>query len=333
MIRAAEVDDLNKAKPTLKKYAERNVKTGIVRDGEVVDIDLLVDTLTHMWNEEKFTTRDVVLGIGNPNVLARNKVLSELALKNARTSLPLLVQDDLPYDPDKAILDFYPIKRIEGKDQIEGLVTAGPREIIETNIKAFQRAKLRPVRVDLSPFGLIRSLIDDNTREYTVILLNIGSQSTSLTVSDHGIPAFVRFIAAGSENIVSAIQNATGLDYDKALALQNGIGIGGTAPEEKIMKIAKIINEQSANLFRGIKQTIDFYQNQKSSNRYRSVILTGAGASVKGLAETFSSALGVPVIIGDPTKTINIDSNVQLPKNPVDISIAVGMALGEVDNK
>ena len=53
---------------------------GAVRNGEVIDPDEIANALKVLWKTGKFTTKNVTLGIGNENTLAKQMNLAWLNL-------------------------------------------------------------------------------------------------------------------------------------------------------------------------------------------------------------------------------------------------------------
>jgi len=325
-IRAAEVENFNKKNPVVKRYFEVPIMSNVAKDGEIIDVDLAVEALKNLWNIGKFSTKRVVLGIGNQRVLVRNKRIADMSLENLKTSLPFLVGDELPLAVDDSILDFYPISEDKENREINGLLIAGVKDIIDTNIRALEKAKLYPIGVDLIPFGLTRALLEPNDGESSTVILNIGSKSTHITITQNNIPIFVRFIPAGSDDIVESIQKITSFEYDKALEVVNTLGVNSQAKDEQTQILSNTINEQVSSIYTSIRNTIVHVQEQYPENRLRNIILVGSGSKIPNLAESFTRALGLPIELGR--------AKVKFPKtmNDQDIinsSIAVGVALGD----
>ena len=326
-LRAIELDGLGGKKPPIvKKYFEKPIGPGIVKDGEVLDVDLMANELRELWAEAKFSTRDVVAGIGNQRILIRNKTIVGVAPENIKSTLQFQVDKDLPLSVDESILDFYPIRHNSLTNETEGLLIAAVKNLIEENVKAFDKAKLNLVRIDLIPFALIRSLIDEVKKETTVIQLFVGSRSTSITIVDKGIPIFGRIIPTGVDEITDSIQKF-GVEYDPAVEIMNTLGVGGvnTASDEQ-KAYRRAINEQVNQLYQSIRNTLKFYQTNNPDKRYKSIIMAGQGNSIPGLQATFKQAFSIPVESGDPTNKLNVSE--ELAESLKEYSIPIGLVLG-----
>ena len=73
-VRAAEVSygsDGPSSRGTLNAYASVPLPPGAVQDGEVVEPEAVASALKELWNRGKFSTKDVVIGVGNQRVIVR----------------------------------------------------------------------------------------------------------------------------------------------------------------------------------------------------------------------------------------------------------------------
>src|SRR5690606_31948926 len=132
----------DRVSPTLKAFHEVSLPEGAARDGEVLDTGLVVLALKQLFKEGKFSTKDVVLGIGNQRVLVRDVKVPKMGAEDLRAALPLQIEGLLPLAIDESVLDFYPIEEVEGKDgpEISGLLVAAIRDIVESNVDAVSKA-------------------------------------------------------------------------------------------------------------------------------------------------------------------------------------------------
>ncbi|HMO11345.1 MAG TPA: pilus assembly protein PilM, partial [Actinotalea sp.] len=62
--RAVELQ-VGRGAPTVVRYAEAPLPLGAVQDGEVTEREAVVPALRQMWAQGKFSTKDVVIGVGN----------------------------------------------------------------------------------------------------------------------------------------------------------------------------------------------------------------------------------------------------------------------------
>jgi type IV pilus assembly protein PilM len=157
--------------------------------------------LKQLWSAGGFKSTDVILGMGNQRVLARDLTVPKMSLARIRESLPFEVQEMLPVPVAEAVLDFYPIAETTGENgpMVRGLLIAAVKQAVLANVNATQLAGLTTVDVDLIPFALSRVLLSRPGVVGTVALVDIGASTTSVVIATDGVPQFVRIIATGEK--------------------------------------------------------------------------------------------------------------------------------------
>src|SRR5690606_26110756 len=206
-VRAVEVTR-GRGRPTVQRYAEAPLPVGAIRDGEVVEHDIVVAALRRVRTEGKFTNRQAVLGVGNQRVLVRSLELPWMPMAQLRSTLAFQVQDMLPVAVEDAVLDYYPTTGFQaenGQRTVQGLLVAATRDTLAPNIAAAETAGWQPEQVDLNAFALTRSLrllgIDDRC----AALVDIGAKTTTIVILDHGTPRLVRILASGGQDVTDAL--------------------------------------------------------------------------------------------------------------------------------
>jgi len=333
-MRAAEMGGPSKARPELIRYHSMALPHGAVIRGEVVEPATVATVLKQLWSAGGFTSKNVVLGIGNSRVLARDLTVPKAPLNRIRESLPFHVQDMLPFPTEDALLDFYPIS--EGVDAsgpvVNGLLVAALKDAVLGNVKAVQLAGLNPVAVDLVPFALSRILLRGEQSAGTAAMIDVGATTTTVVVSSDGVPRFVRIIPAGGDDLTQALATRMGVSLEIAENTKRSLGLSNapTTPEEQAA--VGIIFELTGELITSLRNTLTFFSVTGTSNSIGRVVLSGGGASLGGFGAAVSEYTRLPVTAGDPYRSIAIgrQANKAIKEKGVDssMSVAIGLALG-----
>ena len=164
-LRAVEVRNPGKLRPVLQRYYEVPLPLGAVVAGEVVEPHTVAAALKALWSGGGFHSRQVVLGMGNQRVLARDLSVPKMSLARIRQALPFEVQDLLPVPVADALLDFYPISQstTEHGPIVNGLLIAAVKATVLANVSAVRLAGLTTIDVDLIPFAVSRLLVEVST--------------------------------------------------------------------------------------------------------------------------------------------------------------------------
>jgi type IV pilus assembly protein PilM len=333
VLRAVEVREPHSAKPVLLRYHQVELPVGAVDSGEVIEPNTVAAALKQLWATGGFKSKNVVLGMGNQRVLARDLSVPKMTLAHIRESLPFEVQEMLPIPVAEALLDFYPISESVGENGpvVNGLLIAAVKSAVLANVKATRLAGLTTVDVDLIPFALSRILVSRPGITGTVALIDIGGSTTSVVIATDGVPQFVRIIATGGDDISRALQAELKAEPEQAEATKRDLGLAtGVVPDEDkraVEVIYKIASEQLTSL----RNTINYFVNTRPTNPVRQIVLSGRGAQLHGLPEALAEMTRMPVVVGDPFSTVGLARDVDvkdLRLSGSTYAVALGLALG-----
>lgn len=333
MIRAVEVADPNKTRPTLVRFHEVPLADGAVSRGEVLEPNTVAAAMKHLWSQAGFKTKDIALGMGNQRVLARDLSVPKMSLARIRESLPFQVQDMLPVPVAEALLDFYPVSEgdSESGPVVNGLLVAAVKEAVLGNVNSAQRAGLNTVGVDLIPFALTRVLVGRQQIAGTVVVIEIGASTTSVVIAKDGVPQFVRIIPTGGAELTEAIRTALDIAPHEAEAVKRSLGLATQVSTAEEHRAVEVIYQVTSELLNSLRNTINFYANTRPGEVIGQIILTGGGAQLPGLPEALGEMTRLPVVTGDPFATVALARTLKaedLRLRRSSLSVALGLALG-----
>ncbi len=332
-LRAVEVGGQGKAKPTLLRYYEVPLPAGAVSSGEVVEPNTVAAALKQLWSAGGFKSTDVILGMGNQRVLARDLTVPKMSLARIRESLPFEVQDMLPVPVAEAVLDFYPIAETTGDNgpMVRGLLIAAVKQAVLANVNATQLAGLTTVDVDLIPFALSRVLLSRPGVVGTVALVDIGASTTSVVIATDGVPQFVRIIATGGEDITQAILRDLGDEGEPAETVKRRLGLATGQVEASDKRAVEIVYRVASEQLSSLRNTINYFVNTRPADAVHSIVLSGGGAQLRGLPEALAEMTRLPVEVGDPFVSVTLAKGIdaeEVRKFGSALTVALGLALG-----
>ena len=350
-VRGVELTSSGKTKLNLIRSYEIPLPQGAVSRGEVVEPEVVGSALKRLWSQGGFKSKNVVLGIGNQGVIVRDLSVPKMSLKRIRESLPFQVQSMLQMPLADSILDFYPTSESVGDqgEVVNGLLIAAEKGEILGNIRAAERAGLTPIEVDLIPFALNRLLISRANLSNTVALIDIGGSTTSIIISNKGVPSFVRIIPTGGDDLTQALKTELGIDLASAEELKHSFTLiaddpeGGDsksqdakcrcakcldeAPTSDNLRSREILNTATSELFASLRSTVNYFNNTHPQDPVVQVLLTGGGSQLSGITEILTELIRVPVLQADPFSTITLPRKRKANKLRVDSSMTVALSL------
>src|SRR3954451_4909530 len=185
----------------IRQAAVRPLEVGVVRDGEVHDVDSLAESLRELYREHKGLGKKVRIGVANQKIVVHILELPPITdRKELEAAVRFSAQDQIPMPLDSAVIDFQPLGIVEtdqGSRQ-RVLIVAARRDMIDRVLSACRAAGLRPEGIDLSAFAMIRALHRPGSAGSTepVLYLSVGGM-TNLAVAEGSTCLFTRVVGGG----------------------------------------------------------------------------------------------------------------------------------------
>ncbi|MDX6726447.1 MAG: type pilus assembly protein PilM [Baekduia sp.] len=319
---------------SVKTAAVVPLETGIVRDGEVNDVEGLTEALRSLYREHKGLDKKVRIGIANQKIVVRVIELPPLEdRKELEAAVRFQAQDQIPMPLDSAVLDFQPLDIVETENgpRQRVLIVAARRDMVDRVLAACKAAGLKPEGIDLSAFAMIRALhrAAPTDEPEPVLYLSVGGL-TNLAVAEGTTCLFTRVVGGGLEAI------AVELAERKALTLEHARGwlrhVGLVTPlgdiesddQDEIAEEARTVLLDGVRRIGGeVRNSLDFHHAQEGmSLRVQRAVLTGAAAAVPGFDDALAAELGLPVECGQVEGTPE-------GMDPFLLTIAAGLAVEE----
>lgn len=341
-VRAAELS-FSKNGTTLERFGQVALPPGAVRDGEVIDVEIVANAIKHLWATAKFSSKKVVLGVANQKVIVRQVDLPWLPVEELRKSLDMQVQDFLPIPIEQAVLDFHPVEELVAEDgtrMIRVLLVAATRDMVMSALSAAQGAGLSVEQVDLTPFAVLRSLawvdhlgVAGSQATEAEALVDIGSKVTNIVVHQNGVPRFVRVLLMGGDNLTSAVAERMGVPLEQAEGIKQSIALGGTPGIPSSDHPAARVIETSGHAFvEEVRGSLDYYLAQPGSAPVRRLVVSGGGARQEGLLQRMALATRLPVEPATPLSSLKVGktglTSDQLNFVEPLVTVPVGLAMG-----
>jgi len=335
-VRAAELSR-GKGPVTLERFGQVALPPGAVRDGEVVDTQVVADAIKQLWAQAKFSTKKVVVGVANQKVVVRQVDLPWLPMGELRKSLAFQVQDYIPMPVEQAILDFHPLEEFtteSGERRLRVLLVAAARDMVGSAIGAAERAGLTASLVDLNSFAVLRSLVtlDNGLGSLEAeALVDVGASVTNIVVHQGGVPRFVRILLMGGADITDALVERLGVPADQAESVKQSSGLAVVAGTAETHPASRTIEATGSAFVEEVRGSLDYYLAQPGAARVARVVVSGGGSRLSGLVERLSAATRLPVQRAHPMSLLKLGktglTDEQLAYVEPMVTVPVGLAM------
>lgn len=305
----------------VERAAAAPLAPGVVRDGEIADVDALAEVLRGFFREHGFGRR-VRLGVANQRIVVRTVDLPPLEdRKELAAAVSFHAQEHIPMPLEQAVLDFQSLGVVETPDgpRTRVVLVAARRDMIERLLMAARRAGLRPSGIDLSAFAMVRALQltgdvapseaagggeaaqPEQTGEATLYVC-VGGM-TNLALADGPRCVFTRVVAGGTETMAQELAERRGLTLEHAH--QWLVHVGLVTPVDEVEGDPAIVSEARTVLGDGVRRigdevrnSLDYYRMQEGAIALGDAVLTGPAAAIEGFADGLGHQVSLPVRLG-----------------------------------
>ena len=225
-----------------------------------------------------------------------------------------------------------------GEAQMNVLLAAAPRDIVDGRIASCSVAGLDVRIVEIETFAAYRSLIESdttkNTISKTIILVDIGATNTTVSVIEKGVYVMHRSMPAAGNTWTDGLRSAFKLEAVDAEAGKRALDLSETlGPDAKENPPLKVIATQIDDLIRELRRSMNYLQTQNqgseasSSNQIDAMYLCGGGAMLRGLDQYIQSKLGIPVTTVGVFDNPVITQSGSISGSGIDLAVATGLAM------
>jgi type IV pilus assembly protein PilM len=331
-VRAAELS-VNGGRPALLAFSQVGLPPGVMVDGEVRDLSAVSDAIGRLWQNGKFTSKSVVVGVAGLRAITREIDLPWVPDDEVDSAVRFQSEEVIPFPPDKTVLSAQVLADYDAPDgtvQRRVLVAAAHRDLIDGVVGAVEKAGLHVERVDLVSSALVRALVDSVPQaDQPEAIVSVGAGMTVIVVHQQGRPQFVRTIGVGSNLATDAISSALDLPFADAENMKRRLGETGTEVRSAERAVRPTIEE----LVSEIRNSIQYFAALPGRSPIVEVTVTGAGSRLRGLVEQLQSQVRMPVKFVSPLERLDLSGFDLTPDQAASIepvlAAPIGLALPE----
>jgi type IV pilus assembly protein PilM len=301
----------------------------LVVDGSIIDSLRLTDSIKEMIKKAGIKSKEAVISIsGHSSVIIKRISLPEMSEEELSESIKFEAEQYVPFDIDDVNLDFQIIGPKEEAGQMDVILVAVKKEIINEYTSVVKEAGLTPIIVDIDSFALenMYGINYEIEAEKNVALLNIGASTINVSILKGGISVFTRDSSLGSNIHAEALQREFNIPYETAERLKRGESVENVAEEDA----HAVIESASEEILGEIVRSFDYYRSATLQEDISKVILSGGCALLKNFASMIAEKAGVETRVVEPFRNIRIPKRfdtVYIEEMAPIMAVAVGLAL------
>ncbi len=335
-IKLVQIKVVRKSK-SLQNFGIEPLPPGAIVDGAIQNPGAVADAIRNLTKRIHLRNKEVALAASGNSVIIRRLQIPAMEGAALSEQMEWEVKQNVPYARDEVIVDWEVLVPRTPDGQMELVLVAAKREIVEQYVDTVKAAGLNPVIVDTDAFAM-QNAIEDVAAfgpDEIVAVINVGAHFSTIAIVRGGQLVFHRNLASGGDTFTEAIRHRLAVGLEGAEAYKVG-GAGGAA-EVVPQEVHRVLAQVSEQVSSEYQRTIDFYMGDAVGGRLSRVFLMGGSALVPQLPKAIQDRARVPVSIFDPFANIEVDARrfdvEYLRANAPVATVAYGLALRKPGDK
>jgi len=311
-VRLVELADAGKDGMRLERYAAEALPRGAVTDGNIENMDQVVDAVRRLIKKSGTRARHVALGMPPASVITKKIVLpAGMSEEQLEVQVESEASQYIPFALDEVSLDFDVIGPVPNStDDIEVMLAAARREKVEDRVAVAEASGMKAQVLDIESYAaraaldrVVVQMADGGTGQ-VVALFQIGAQVTHISVMLDGTTVYEREQPFGGHSLTQDIVRAYGLAYEEAEARKKS----GDLPENYASDVLAPFLESAAL---EITRAIQFFFTSTPYTKIDQIFLAGGCATLPGLLELIASRTRISSAVISPFKGMQLGSGVR----------------------
>ncbi|HZV46866.1 MAG TPA: type IV pilus assembly protein PilM [Thermodesulfovibrionales bacterium] len=278
----------------------------LIVDGSIIDSLRLVDSLKELARKARIKTKDVTISIaGHSSVIVKRVSLPDMSEDELYESIKFEAEQYIPFDIDDVNLDFQILGPKEEPGQMDVILVAIKKDIINEYLSVVKEAGFNCQIVDVNSFALenIYEINYEIEPEKNVALVNIGASTMNMNILKGGISVFTRDSAVGSNLHTEVLQREFNLTYEMAERLKRGEPVENVSPQDafSVMELA------SEEIIGEVNRSLEYFHED-----IHEIVLSGGCALINDFPNLLAEKIRVETKLMQPFKNIKIAKHFDL---------------------
>jgi len=291
--------------PELANVAMTEVATDAIVEGEVMDPGLVADAIRGLFSTAGMKQKTVVTAVGGRDVIVKKIQMDRMKEADAREVIRWEAEQHVPFDMGHVELDFQILDPDAEGLQMNVLLVAAKRELVENRVSLLREAGLEAVVLDVDAFAIHNALELNypDAMQGVVGLVNVGHEVTNVNILEDGVPVLTRDLAVGTRRFREDLQRDKGLSAQDSEQVVQGV--------IQNPDLAGYVATRGEEIAVGVERAAAFLAtSSRSAGSLSRIFMSGGGARIPGLGEALTERLKVSVEQANPLQRLRVRDSV-----------------------
>jgi type IV pilus assembly protein PilM len=359
--------DLDQDRPLITHFAMVDLAPDAIVDGEIMDRDLVIQALRDCVEKAGVGDDPVATAVCGRAVIVKKIVMDKMSEEDAREAIFWEAEQHVPFDIDDITLDFQILNDDIGAGQMEILLVAAKKDMVQTHAELLREAGLVPMVIEVASFAnqnaweglqapVARADEDlppvDDAGEDAFEDEDFGDDPGNAADEADDPTAASEFVAlldvGGGVTNVHIVRDGVPYftrdlpigsahfveEFQKQLGLtwETASDIArGCVDDVDAELVADIVRSVAEEIVQGLEPSLAYLKNSGESEGIDRIVLSGGGAHLPGLTGFLAECYGVPGELADPLAGLDHEEGVFAGEDPAQLSpllsVCVGLAM------
>ncbi len=304
--------------------------------GAFLNSGAITDAIREAVDAGGIKSKNVAAAVSGHSVIVKKISLPTMTRDELEESIRWEAEQYIPFDINEVNLDFQILEGADLEGQMEVLLVAAKKDLIDDYVQVISDAGLQPAVLDVAAFA-VENAYEANyetSPDDVVALVNVGAQVVNINIVASGVPAFTRDISTGGAVYTEEIQKALSVGWEEAERIKRG---GGDETSQDVIpqEVEQAMQSVTETVIGEISRSLDFFAATAAESRISRIFLSGGGSRVSGFDAAFQGKTNIPVDTLNPLSRM-------LPNNRFDpdylselapsLGVGIGLAMRRMDD-
>ncbi|MCB5229608.1 MAG: type IV pilus assembly protein PilM [Candidatus Cloacimonetes bacterium] len=274
--------------------------------------------------------RHLVTSVGGDNTSIKQIKTIFLPDDELESALFFEAKKHIPISGSDMVLDYQVLSVEEKTNNMNILLGATSKELINEHTNILQTAGLAPNLVDIDSLAVANSFaLNAFVEEGVYVMLNLGAHRTNMVIWGPEAKFFARDIPYGGYHFTRDIMRKRQMEWEEAenYKLEWGLLDDPSKDEARTLSMLDITEKPTEDaIVEELRRSLRFYVKEAGNSDFRKIYIMGGTAKLKGLQDYIQEKISISTEVFMPF------INVEMPEKFVDkkdpqLALAIGLAM------
>jgi type IV pilus assembly protein PilM len=345
-VKLAEIDQTKKGR-VLRNFGIIGLPPEAIVEGAIKEMEIVSSAVRTLIKNLRIRNRNVATSISGYSVIVKKITVAKRGESELEGAIHEEAEQYIPFDINDVNLDYDLLSSGSeakeegeaggekgGQDQMDVMLVAAKKDIVEDYMSLLQMAGLNPEVLDVDAFALQNAFeVSAENPTGCFALVNVGAEELGINAIWKGVSMFTRDSSFGGFQITEAIMSQMKVSYEEA----EKIKLGGVKIEKERGLLEEIFTSVVSGWVQEIKRALDFLATTYPDATIEKIMVSGGSCRIPGFQKYLELETEIPVAELNPFAGLVMNERMFDPKYlsymAPQAAVAVGLALRSIGDK